>query len=128
MRHCRALTLLCLLTSCATPNSPAQTAFALEAGYDAAISVAIAYAMLPRCAARGAVAVAQPCSEPAIVRDANTAAHQAWQAVRAAQSAVMATRADPAASAQAIQAARDGLNALRAITDKLPISGNLKVS
>ena len=118
MRHHLAVILLFISTSCATPNSPARTAFALEAGYDAAISVAIAYAMLPRCA----TGVAQPCSEPGIVRNANTVAHQAWQAIRGAQSAVMATRADPAAIAQAITAARDSLNALRAITDKLAVS------
>ena len=118
MRHRRAVVMLCFLTACATPNSPAQTAFALEAGYDAAISVAIAYAMLPRCAG----GVAQPCSESAIVRSANTVAHQAWQAIRGAQSAVMATRTDPAATAQAIKAARDALTALRAITDKLKVS------
>lgn len=118
MRHCRAVAVLCLLTACATPNSPAQTAFALEAGYDAAISVAIAYAMLPRCAA----GVAQPCSEAAIVRTTNTVAHQAWRAIRGAQSAVMATRADPVTAAQAIKAARDSLNTLRAITDKLKVS------
>lgn len=118
MRHRVLVVMLFILTSCATPNTPAQTAFALEAGYGAAISVAIAYASLPRCAP----AVPQPCSEPVVVRRTNTVAHQAWGAIRAARTAVRTTPADPAATAQALAAAQAALAALRAITDSMKVS------
>ncbi len=118
MRHRLAAAVLCLMTACAAPTTPAQTAFALEASYDAAISVAIAYATLPRCAP----GVARPCSDPGVVRATNTLAHQAWQAMRAAQAAAVGEHADPAAAARAIAAARDALGALRAITDTMKVS------
>lgn len=120
MRHCLIAAMSFFLTSCAAPNTPAQTAFALEAGYDAAINIAIAYASLPRCAP----AVPQPCSEPVVVRRTNTVAHQAWGTIRAAQSAVQARRADPAGIAPAIAAAQAALAALRAITDQMKVSGS----
>lgn len=118
MRHRLIASVLFLLTSCAAPHTPAQTAFALEAGYDAALIAAIGYASLPRCALAGP----QPCSEPAVVRRANTVAHQAWGAIRAAQTAVQARQADAAAIAQALTAAQAALAALRAITDQMKVS------
>jgi hypothetical protein len=118
MRHRLALAALCLLTSCNAPESPAQTAFALEAGYDAAVDVAIAYAMLPRCVTHGPT----PCADPTVVRKANDIAHQAWQAIRAAQAAAQALHADPAATASALAKARDALGNLRALTSNMKVS------
>jgi hypothetical protein len=121
MRHRLAIAALCLLTSCATPETPAQTAFALEAGYDAAIDVAVAYAMLPRCAPHGPAL----CSDPAVVKQASEAAHLAWQAIRAAQAATSppgAAHADPAAAASALGKARDALGQLRTLTASMKVS------
>jgi len=118
MRHRLAVAALCVLTSCAAPESPAQTAFALEASYDAAIDVAIAYAMLPRCVVPGPAL----CSDPAVVKQTSDVAHQAWQAIRAAQAAAQATHVDPTATASALAKARDALGHLRALTSNMKVS------
>lgn len=122
MRYRLATAALCLLTSCAAPASPAQTAFALEAGYDAAANIAIAYAVLPRCGP----ATAKLCSDPMVVKKTNDIAHQAWIAIRAAEAATrphaQAAPPDPATIARALTDAQAALAALRAITDHLKVS------
>ena len=118
MRHSLAIVFLCLLPACVAPVSPAQTVFSLEASYDAAINVAIVYASLPRCIKGGPVL----CSEPKLVRDTNTIAHQTWTAIRAAEIVARAQKPDPAATAQALAAAQAALAALRARTDNMKVS------
>ena len=116
MRRYFFLMMLFIIPSCAAPQSPAQTVFALEAGYDAALNIAIAYATLPRCAPAGPVL----CSDAAIVRQANAVAQQAWAALRAAEAAVRTAAPNRSRIVQAIAAAQAALAAFRAITDHLP--------
>ena len=117
MRHRFAGIYLSLLAACTAPQSPAQTVFAMEAGYDAAIQVAIVYATLPRCAEGGP----KLCSEPNIVRQANDAAHLAWAAIRAAEATARLEKPDADSIAQALAAARATLAALRVITDNMKV-------
>jgi hypothetical protein len=107
------------LSACApTAQTPAQAVFALEASYDAALEVAVAYATLPACGAE-----APPlCSDRALVRRVNTAAHQAWVAIRAAQALAVAVHPD----ATALAAAR--ANAERAFADLTELTASLKVN
>jgi len=118
MRHRIAGAYLCLLAACTAPQTPAQTVFAMEAGYDAAIQVAIVYATLPRCTEGGP----KLCSEPDIVRQANSAAHLAWAAIRAAEATARMEKPDANATAQALAAARASLAALRVITDNMKVN------
>jgi len=108
-----------VLSACSpTAQTPAQAVFALEASYDAALEVAVAYATLPGCGTN-----APPlCSDRALVRRINTAAHQAWVAIRAAQALAVAAHADQAAQA----AAR--ANAERAFAELTALTANLKVN
>lgn len=118
MRRYLAIVYLCLFTACTPPVTPAQTVFSLEAGYDAAINVAIVYASLPRCIQGGPAL----CSDPKLVRETNNVAHQAWAAIRAAEVAARARKPDPVATAQTLAAAQAALAALRAITDNMKVS------
>lgn len=114
-----ALALAGALSACApTAQTPAQAVFALEASYDAALEVAVAYAILPMC---GTDALPL-CSDRALVRRINTAAHQAWVAIRAAQALAVAAHADPTALAAARANADRALAELTALTSSLKVN------
>lgn len=102
----------------AAPKTAAQTVFALQATYDAALDVAVAYATLPRCAP-GAPAV---CSDGAAVRRVNAAAHQAWAAIRAAQALARAAKPDVTALANARADAELALAVFTALTTQLKVT------
>ena len=107
------------LTACSTtPKTAAQTVFALEASYDAALDIAVTYATLPRCAP-GAPPV---CSDAAAVRRVNEAAHLAWAAIRAAQALARTARPDVTALTNARAAAELALATLTALTAPLKVS------
>jgi len=114
-----ALALAGALSACApTLQSPAQAVFALEASYDAALEMAVAYATLPACGAE-----APPlCSDRALVRRINTTAHQAWVAIRAAQALAAAAHADPTALAAARANAEHALAELTTLTASLKVN------
>jgi len=112
------------LTACAPQGpspgaqTPAQAVFALEASYDAALEVAVAYATLPMCGGEAP----KLCSDRTLVRRINTVAHQAWVAIRAAQALAVAAHADPAALATA------RANADRALVELTTLISGLKVN
>lgn len=72
-----------LLAACATtPRTPAQTVFALEGGYGAALSVAVQYKNLPPCPGPAL------CSDAAVVARLQAADRLAFADIQAAQAAV----------------------------------------
>ena len=110
-----------LLGACSAmpvPQSSAQVVFALEATYDAALDVAVAYAMLPQCRS-GSVEV---CSDPAVVRQVNEAAHRAWVAIGTASRIARTIHPDASALSNAEAAAEQALTELRALTTNLKVS------
>jgi hypothetical protein len=114
-----ALFCACALSGCAgAPRSPAQAIFALQAGYDAALDIAVAYAGLPRCGPDGLLL----CSDRALVRQVHSAAHKAWIALQAVQSLARAQNPDPSALATARTAAELALAALTALTAQMKVS------
>ena len=113
-----ALACACALSACsAATHTPAQAIFAMEAAYDAALDIAVAYATQPRCA--GAIVL---CSDPAMVRKINDVAHQAWIAMRAAQAAARAVKPDMAALAAARAKAERALENLTILITQLKMS------
>ena len=114
-----ALALAGVLAACAPKaQTPMQAVFALEASYDAALEVAVAYATLPGCGAN----VPPLCSDRALVRRVNTVAHQAWVAIRAAQAVAVAVNPDPTALAAARANAERALAELTALTSSLKVN------
>jgi len=125
LRAAGALACLALLAGCngvpgavPVPQTPAQAAYALEATYDAALDVAVSYAVLPKCAAGGPAL----CSDPAMVRHVNAVAHTAWAAIRAAETVARATQPDTTAQANAQAAAQAALGALVTLVATLKVS------
>jgi len=122
MRNCIIVVMgLSLLTACSAtpvPRSPAQAVFALEATYDVALNVAIAYAMLPQCRSNGV----GMCSDPAVVRQVNEAAHRAWVAIGTASRIARTIQPDASALRNAEAAAEQALAELRALTSNLKVS------
>lgn len=122
MRSCvvaaAGLGLLAACSAMPVPRSPAQAVFALEATYDAALDVAVAYSMLPQCRTGGAAV----CSDPAVVRQVNEAAHRAWVAIGAASRIARTIHPDASALSNAEAAAEQALAELRALTTNLKVS------
>lgn len=114
-----ALSLALSLTACATgsplatPKTPAQTLYALEAATTAAEEAALAYASLPSCQAAPSPAA---CSSPPLVLEMNAAAQTASAAILTAQLAVQDPTQSPAAQAAAINQATQALTALTQLT------------
>ena len=118
--RCLALaSALLLLTGCATkPETPAQTVYAMEATYAAALQVAVTYSQLPACPQ------AALCSVPATVARLFSAAVGTYSVLQVAQTAVT-SGASPAAILADTQVAEQALATLTALTSSLKI---LKVS
>lgn len=91
IRSCLALLvvpLLLLAPGCNTAENvaktPAQRVFAVQADYNAALNLALAYESLPRCSA----AITSGCSQPAVVTELRRADNVAYSAIKAAQDTV----------------------------------------
>lgn len=111
-----ALILIALLTACVTPKSPAQAVYQAQGSYASALTVAVAYKQLPRCAPLAPVI----CSEPAIVSKLQVADDVAFSALSSAQA--IAREPGAGLSAQtAITAAEAAVSAFLAITSGLQI-------
>ena len=112
---------LSLLGACSAmpvPQSSAQAVFALEATYGAALDVAVAYTMLPQCRTDGAAV----CSDPAVVRQVNEAAHRAWVAIGTASRIARTIYPDASALSNAEAAAEQALVKLRSLITSLKVS------
>ena len=85
------------------PTTPGQTAYSLEATYQGALTLAVAYRQLPRCAAGGSVI----CHEPVTVQRLIAADTVAYDALTGFESVVRAggTAAQIAAAEAAAQKA-----------------------
>lgn len=107
---------LAALASCATTtNTPAQTVFAAKSAYAAALTAAVSYESLRRCAP----AVPQPCSSPELVAQIRKADTTASAALDAAETAVRTTAVTDDARSKAVQTANLALAALQALLTNL---------
>ena len=80
-----AVSLMMVLASCASvpqPKTPAQTVYAMQGEYAAALTVLVKYRQLPPCPATPA------CSDPAVVRHIQDFDTQAYTALMDAEDAV----------------------------------------
>lgn len=114
------LVLALVLAACASTvaRTPAQRVFALQADYTVALSAAVTYESLPRCAP----AVPAPCSAPAVVAEIRRADAHAFDALREAQLLVRSGALDGDAVELAITT---GAAAIRVLTRALQREGVL---
>lgn len=106
-----------LLAACAgTTQTPTADMYAAESAYAGALTIAVAYGKLPPCVSGGPVL----CSDLAVVKKADVAAHAAWTALQAANTLV--ANGSPTASITA--AVSDAGTAVQAFVS---ISQTLKV-
>lgn len=99
-----------------TPQTPAQSVYAVQGSYAAALNIAVAYKQLPACQQGGPVM----CSDRAIVTKLQQADDVAYAALTAAQNIVRTPNAG--ANAQtAITAAQQAVTALASITATLKV-------
>lgn len=120
MRKLLALLAFAVLTGfgCATaPQTPAQSVYAVQGTYAAALSVAVSYKQLPACVQGGPVL----CSDPAVVAKLQKADDVAYAALTAAQNIVRTPGAGLNAQT-AINAASQAVNALASITSTLQVT------
>lgn len=111
-----AVLALVALQACATqPQTPAQAVYAATATYDAALSVALTYARLPRCGP-GVVPV---CSQPEVVAKLQVADIAAFAAVQSAQKIVRDPKTNESTAQAAVATAREALSVLTTITASL---------
>lgn len=118
MRRFIAVVMLVLLAACAsTPQTPAQSVYAVQGAYASALSAAVSYKQLPSCAQPAAPVL---CSNAAMVAKLQQADDVAYAALTAAQNIVRTPGAG--ANAQtAIAAANQAVQALVAITSTLGV-------
>ena len=120
-----ALAILAFVAACAGISStqqppstnPQVAVFAFEGAYEAALTVAVAYARLPRCAP----AVPAPCSDQPIVDQAVRARNVARDALASAKQAVRTPGFGADVSTTAVAAAQAAVNAMTAITNNLKV-------
>lgn len=122
MKRFLAVLFISILTACATTpdgttTTPAQQVFQIESGFNAALTIAIAYKNLPPC---GQPTSPTLCSKPETVVKVQQAANSTQAALVGAQNTVR----NPGAGANpqtAIFAAQQALLALTTITSTLAI-------
>lgn len=103
--------------ACATtPQTPAQSVYAVQGAYASALSIAVAYKQLPACQ-QGAPVL---CSDRAVVEKIQTADDQAFAALNAAQAIVRTPNAGLNAQT-AIVAAQQAVQVLASITSTLKV-------
>lgn len=114
---------LCLLAACAVlaacatvaPKTPAQTVFAIEGDYGAAVTLAVQYKALPACG--GGVLL---CSDRATVARIQKADDVTWDAIVAAETAVR-TGASASTILQLDEVALKALTSLQTIVSTLKV-------
>jgi len=112
-----AAALILTLAACATqPESPAQTVYATQTAYAAALSLAVQYKSLPVCGATGVVV----CSNPEVVKQILQADDTAYVALQAAQVAVR-NPATGTTAEKAIAYANQAVGAFTAIVSSLTL-------
>ena len=113
-----AIIALLALTSCATfrADTPSQRLFGIQADYNGALAVAVAYESQPRCAP----VPVQPCSDTTTVIKMRAADDVAWSLLRNAQ----AIARNPDSAATTVSAAIDA--ALTAVSAFKTITGGVK--
>lgn len=117
MKRLFAGLMFALLAACSTaPQSPAQSVYAVQGNYAAALTIAVAYKQLPDCATTAATL----CSKPDIVARLQKADDVAYPALQAAQNIVRQPNAGANATT-AIFAAQQAVAALTAITSTLTV-------
>ena len=106
-----------LLAACATaPQTPAQSVYAVQGTYAAALNVAVAYKQLPPCQTGGPAL----CSEKTVVAKLQQADDVAYAALTAAQNIVRTPNAGLNVQT-AIAAANNAVAAMAAITATLKV-------
>ncbi len=119
MNHARSLLAVAVLAlaGCASTSTltPAQVVYAAKGAYATALSGAVAYESMPRCAP----AVPKPCSDPELVAQIRKADNVAAAALDAAEAAVRTPAVGTTARDRAIQAAQAALAAFSALVASL---------
>lgn len=107
-----------VLAACATvaPKTPAQTVFAIEGDYAAAVTLAVQYKALPACGGGAPVL----CSDRATVARIQKADDVTWDAIVAAETAVR-TGASAATILQLDEVALKALGSLQTIVSTLKV-------
>jgi len=110
------------LAGCATlsspasaPRTPAQTVYAVEGTYAAALTVAVQYRQLPDCSTGAPI-----CSDAATIAKVRAADAAAWSSILTAQDAVRGGLTTAQISQTATQAA-SAVNAFYALTQALKV-------
>jgi hypothetical protein len=104
------------LAACATPgvpNTPAQTVYAAEGTYAAALNLAVAYRNLPVCGTAGVTV----CHDPAVVQELVRANGVARSDLAEAETLVRSTNPDQTKLDQAIAAAEVAVQAFAQIAE-----------
>lgn len=106
-----------MLAACATiaPKTPAQTVFAIEGDYAAAVTVAVQYKALPACGGVSAL-----CADPATVTRIKAADDTVWASIQAAEAAVR-VGADASTVLQLAVTAQKALTSLQSIVSTLKV-------
>jgi len=99
-----------VLSSCATVTRPDQSIYAVEASYQAALTVEVAYRNLPRCNG-----VTKICHEPSVVQQMIAADNVTYTAIKSA----VAIAADPRSPSNALLVATQAAEAALAILQNL---------
>lgn len=120
-----ALAIIAVIAACtgianspqATNPNPQVAVFAFEGAYETALTVAVAYARLPRCAPT----VPAPCSTQGIVDQTVRARNVARDALASAKQAVRTPGFGADVGTTAVAAAQAAVNAMTAITNNLKV-------
>ena len=107
---------LFLLAGCATRvgDTPAQVVYGLQADYNAALAIALAYESQPRCE-DGQDLTEAVCSDPEVVEIIRAADDKAWAGIAAAQDVVLTPGATDDAVSLAIASARAAVDVFEAV-------------
>lgn len=117
MKWITSIVLAVLLAACAsTPQTPAQSVYAVQGAYATALSAAVSYKQLPACAPTSPGL----CSNPDVVLKLQKADDVAYAALTAAQN-IVRTPGAGANATTAIAAANQAVQALVAITSTLGV-------
>lgn len=118
MKRLFATIAVLLLAACASaPQTPAQSVYAVQGSYAAALQAAVAYKQLPSCAQPAAPKL---CSDAAVVKKLQAADDAAYAALTAAQNIVRTPGAGLNIQT-AIVAAQNAVQAMTAITASLGV-------
>lgn len=100
------------------PSTPAQGSYALSASFDASLSVAVAYAELPRCKVNGPVI----CSDRMVVLRGNEIAKKVRAGLKTVETVSRAIKPDQSKLDNAIAAAKAALEEFSYFTALMRVS------